>query len=454
MSTLPAILYEHTRETASHWTLCSGQQWDAPWWQGNDLRELAEKWSEISRAHRAELKRCAIIARSTAFLFDAFPRSDVAGSTKRATLAFRLEADLPHSAEELACDFQFETTAKDSAKVSAVASPHALWAPLLQQMQLSDCQLELLTAKSLLVAQAVTEQHANYRRNSLLLLHIDGQFEIIGLEGGQVILWRLPGNAANAARDWRVLQAEFSAAQPVAVLASSEPISRDSVQEIVGSVEIPVLTIDERQVSHSLAMRIVADKSTAWFDLSNDASLSGNSSHWQHSQSLSRSMLLIAGCLLLAALACYLRAEQVRDAVARLKQQQTALARQALPEQKIPSAVMARLRSEHAKLTGSRLANKSFELPSSILPVMRQVIVALPTDLPISLHELRLDGSEVSLDVEVDQIQAAGQLAQSLQSSGLNVSPPSTAAAKDNKIRAQLRGTLAAPNSRGQGGQP
>ena len=58
------------------------------------------------------------------------------------------------------------------------------------------------------------------------------------------------------------------------------------------------------------------------------------------------------------------------------------------------------------------------------------------------------------MDVEVDQIQAAGQLAQALQSSGLNVSPPSTAAAKDNKIRAQLRGTLAAPNSRGQGGQP
>jgi len=154
--------------------LCSRQQWDAPWWQGNDLRELAEKWSEISLAHRAELKRCAIIARSTAFLFDAFPRSDVAGSTKRATLAFRLEADLPHSAEELACDFQFETTAKDSAKVSAVASPHALWAPLLQQMQLSDCRLELLTAKSLLIAQAVTEEHANYRRSSLLWFHIDG----------------------------------------------------------------------------------------------------------------------------------------------------------------------------------------------------------------------------------------------------------------------------------------
>ena len=94
MSTPPAILYEHARENASQWTLWGGNQWDTPWWQGGDLQELADRWPEITRSHQGNLKRCAIIARSTAFLFDVFQRSDVAGSTKHATLAFRLEADL------------------------------------------------------------------------------------------------------------------------------------------------------------------------------------------------------------------------------------------------------------------------------------------------------------------------------------------------------------------------
>lgn len=441
MSAPPAILCEHARETVSLWTLCGGNHCDTPWWQGNDLQELTEKWPEIFRVHQANLRRCAIIARSTAFLFDLFPHPDVSGSTKRATLAFRLEADLPHSAEELACDFQFDSTANASSKVSAVASLHALWAPLIQQMQRSNCRLELLTPRSLLIAQGLAEQHTEYSKSSLMLLNMDGQFEIIGIERGQVVKWRLPGDLANAARDWRVLRAEFSAAQPVAILASGESRGREAVRAIVGSAEIPVVAIEEPQHSSQLAQGIMAGKSTAWFDLSRDHRLSGNTSHWQHPQNLSPRLLMIVGCLLMVALACYLRAERVRGVITLLKQEQTSLVRRALPEQKISSAVMARLKSEHAKLTGSRFANKSIELPSSIVPAMRQIIVALPTDLPISMHELRLGGGQVYLDVEVGQIQDAALLAQALQASGLSVSPPSIMAAKDGKIRAQLRAT-------------
>ncbi len=454
MSIPPAILYEHARGDSSLWRLSGGDDLADAWWQGDDLRVLADRWPELSRAHRASLKQLAIIARSTAFLFDVFPRSDVGGSTKRSTLAFRLEADLPHSAEELMCDFQFGSTSNSGSNVSAVASPQASWSSLLEQIELSDCRLELVAPKSLVLLQAVTEEHVGFRNNSLILLHVDGQFEIVGLKGGQVILWRLPSETANAARDWQVLQEEFSAAHPVVVWASREPISHAIVGEIVGPAEIPVVTVDEVERNRQFVSRILGGKSAAWFDLARDAKCSGSSSPWRQSQSLNRGLLLIAGCLLVAALACYWRAERVRGAVAQLKAQQTTLVRSALPEQKITSAVMARLKSEHAKLTGSRTTNKNIELPITILPVMRQVISGLPTDLPISVHELRLNGREIYLDVELGLIQDAAQLAQSLQASGLNVSPPSTSAVKNGKIRAQFHGTRNESVGRGAGSQP
>jgi hypothetical protein len=147
--------------------------------------------------------------------------------------------------------------------------------------------------------------------------------------------------------------------------------------------------------------------------------------------------------MLVVASACYWRAERMRGAAAKLNQQQMELVRSALPGQKLTSAVLARLKSEHAKLSGSRATNNAVRLPTSVLPVMRQVIDSLPADVSILVHELRLEGDEIYVDVELAAFQEAGLLAQALQASGLSMSPPSTSIIKGGKIRAQLRGTQA-----------
>ncbi len=447
MSHVTAILSEHAYEEAHLWHLSGGDSFAETWWQGSDLQELLRAWPEIHRNHRASFQQLVVLPRSATFMFGIFPRADVAGSTKRATLQFRLEADLPLSAEELACDFQFGATSIDDAQVSTVSCQHADWSPLLQQLRRSSCRLELLTPKSLVLLQAVVERQSLVGQPRLILLHIDGQFEIVALSNNQVVQWRIPGSLSNASRDWQVLRDEFPGAEPLVVLTSEQAISREEAQQFVASAEVPVpepvklLVIDEQEMTKQQIARVLAERSTVWFDLSQDEHFadSGASGWWAARHH--RALLIVSGCLLLVALACGWRASRVRSAVASLQEQQATLVRSALPEQRISSAVLARLKSEHTKLLGSRGRSENAQLPTTVLPVLRQVIENLPLEVPVSVHELRLDGTEIYLDVEVAQFQEAGALAQALQASGLSMSPPSTATVKEGKIRAQMRGT-------------
>lgn len=439
-----ALLYEHSEPGAARWTLTGLQAANQIAWQGASLDELSAGWSDLSRSHSGPWRQSVVAAATSSFLFATFPRAEVAGATRATTLRYRLEAELPHAAEDLACDFQFG--AGPAALVAAVAVERVRWLACVQQLQLSDCPLQLFAPKSLLLIQALTEQKSGIDRTSLVLLHLDGIFEIVAVRSGQLVHWRLCGEADTARIDWHMLCESFTQDQWAVVDVSAQPLSSAALAAIVGIELLPIHLTDERKMVEQQITSCLEGRSEAWFDLSRDDRWQESSARgWRATSQLASprfqlGMLSLSVWLLCLAAACWWRADRLTRAADELQRQQRTLAQSAVPDQQLPSAVLARLKSEHAKLTGSRTTNRQLEPSRSMLPTLRQLIENLPEQLTVSVIELRIDGNTLFLDVELSTIQDAGLLTQVLQSSGLQMTPPSTTAAADGKVRAQLRG--------------
>ncbi len=420
-------------------------------WQGT-LPELLSAWPQVSRgvATKGALKPLAqvvVASRSENFLFSNFPFSEVGGGRGRATLKFRLEADLPLSAEEIVCDFQFSATSAEQPSVSAVACERAVWVELARMLEENNCQLKALTPYSLLVVQSLDALKKFADANCLILLKLDGPFEIILLSQGQVVLWRLTGDLNNTLRDWRVLQQAWPTAKLYCVGSDTQP----DVPLDVSGEHVQRLHIDASTAVSDFASKVLAGQNEPWFDVSTERQLAGDSANRETHARFRRWAVALTGCCLIVALACYGRAVRVRSTLAKLKQQQIALYEAVFPGQTVPSALMARLKSEYSKLTGSRGSTKNLESVNPSLPALEQVVSNLPTDLEMSVYELRIQSSEIYLDVELAQFEDAGRVAQALQASGLNLDPPTTSAAKDGRVRAQIRGRRNSMSPEGRG---
>ncbi len=428
-------------EESQGWRLVASRD---PWetlWQG-PLESLAGDWKNICQRNGVKITGLAIVAGSENFLFDSFSQDEVGGSVKSSTLRFRLEADLPLSAEEIACDFHFGPTSVKSSVVAALACEVAPWLPLTRHLNQVSCSLRMFSAKSLLILQSLVEQRA-IAETCLAVLVIDGTYEIVVLRQNQVVGWRMSGDAQNASRDWKMLGQDFEQQVFLAMDAVGE---LTSFREFSGG-EVPetdIIRVNQTTELIRLLTRLPSNRSQVWFDLSSDEQLNEKGHEQETLQRLRRTALFVGCCLLGVALAAYTRAVRVRTVVAAVKQQQRELVTKAFPEQKSSPAVMARLKSEHAKWKGLRSADKNPEMPVSALPALSQIVACIPQDLAMSLLELRIENSQVYLDVEVNEIQSVGILAEALQKSGLDVSPPTTTSVRDGRVRAQIRGTRVA----------
>jgi len=439
-----ALLYELGENHRTRWRLSSLDEQSLVWWEGESLQELVLAWPDIYYNQASRVGRWVVAAGANNFFFDTFLRADVAGATRHATLRYRLEADLPLSAEELLCDFQIGSASTPASIVSAIAAEYAVWLPLIHVLQATHCRLEILVPKSLLWVQSLAENATRSSQTWLALVHLDGPFEIVVVDAGQVVQWRICGDLVNAQCDWQLAQTQFPSAEQVVLLNTHAAISREVIEQVADTSIATLHVVDEPSGGRKLLARCVSGRASPWFNLAQAGYLGDSSESWAHPQKMQRVLLICSVWILVMALACYWRAERVRGAVVTLKAEQTALVQAALPDQRLSSAVMARLKSEHAKLSGSRSTRNNLGLPVSVLPVLRQVIDGLPVEIPISIYELRLDGEEIYVDVEMAALQDAGVLTQALQAGGMNMSPPSTSAVKGGKIRVQLRGTRAA----------
>lgn len=378
----------------------------------------------------------AILLNATSVLHSSFPRSDTGGTKARAALEFRLEANLPLSAEEFVAAFQLDP--KADGQVAAIATEKTRLLELISLLRSEGIELHGVFPGSLLVAQTLLDQK-KIPTSAALVLARKHSSETLVICKQLVRSWRLENGIAEAERGTTVILKQLDLQLPQ-VIAGMPP----DLEAVNRTAEIKHLEVDLDQLERDCARSMIAHNTAAWFDLLDAASLesgdANSASNW-----LTRLAGTAALCLLVIAGALFWRASETRRLTNELRQSQQEVFRRVFPDKRVPTAVLARLRSEHAKVTASRSTSSSeLPLPAPALPIIQKLVEALPNDVPFSVQELRVENGDVYLDVEVQQHSEAGAITTALQSKGINFSPPTTELAGP-KVRARLRGVASPP---------
>lgn len=373
----------------------------------------------------------AILLNATSVLHSSFPRSDTGGTKARAALEFRLEADLPLSAEEFVAAFQLDS--KADGQVAAIATEKKKTLELISLLRDQGIELLGIFPRSLLVTQALLDQK-KIPASTALLLERPNSSETFVICKQLVRSWRLENGIPEAERGAAVVLKQLDLQLPL-VVAGRPP----ELEATNRKPSMQYLDVDLEQLEIDSARSLIENNKVAWFDLLDAASIEpgplSSNSNW-----LAQLSGTAACCLLVIAAALFWRAQETERLTNELRRSQQEIFTQAYPDKRVPTAVLARLRSEHAKVTASRSAsNGELPLPAPALPIIQNLLEALPSDLPFSVQELRVENGRVYLDIEVEEHSEAGAITAALQSKGIAFSPPTTELAGE-RVRALLRG--------------
>ena len=391
--------------------------------------ELVDSLQSLS----VDLKKCQldILMDARSLLFSQFNLEDVGGSRARSSLLFRLEADLPVSAEELLADFRIS----GDGSVAAVAVEKQKLLPLVSALAELEVRIRCILPASMAAAQALVESQ-RIPSTCLMTLLYEHSMETILLQEATVRSWRLAPQGHNLEHDLRLLTASVDPQPEEFVVGSRERLAEWSNERGAKTVEAEI----DRFVGDKSAA--ITDTQRAWFNLAKDpavdATVSGSTA-----QRFRNTAAIVATCLLVIAAACAWRAARLRGTVGQVREQTQRVFRETFPEARMPSAVVARLKSEHTKVVASRAAGgRTAPRTASALPVLDRLLLGLPETVEMSVREIRIQDGEIYLELDINSHADAGVVAESLQRQGMLFSPPTTENLNDH-VQAVLRGRVA-----------
>ena len=132
------------------------------------------------------------------------------------------------------------------------------------------------------------------------------------------------------------------------------------------------------------------------------------------------------------------RAQTYRSVADGNEQRQRELFRVAFPAQRVPAAILGRLKSEHTKSKGIRKTDPKSTAPSSALETLRSVIQSLGEDFPFEIEEIRIENGRIAMQIELSSQQDAGKVAAALAKNGFDVEPPATTLIHGDRVLASM----------------
>jgi type II secretory pathway component PulL len=275
---------------------------------------------------------------------------------------------------------------------------------------------------------------------------------IVWQDEADLELWRRAGQRITA---WQHLDADPTAlAQHLAVaaLAASSPLravlingSTELRAELQAAAlsEIELATRETRPIAEHAALQAdaVLRGEAPWIELRRGELASGDP--YRNVRRSLRLVMAAAAVFLITLTGVFFAKDwRQRNELARLTQQQAEAFRQAFPSARVPAAVVARMRSEHAKLQASRTAAKEVKPPTPALRVLVELLHALPAGEPFAVRELRIEDGQIDLDVHLRQHAGVNQIVESLEARGFAVSAPATARQDDASVSCRIFGEL------------
>jgi type II secretion system protein L len=408
------------------------------------IEELVNRLQAMIRS--AGLKRIdAILAPASTSCFFATIRVDAGiSASDRAALLYELEDHLPIDAESMVADFvALPPQPGGDQAFAAVAVAFERLRQIADALEAAGIPVRSIVPATVLAARALCRGSKPAETIDYLLVD-ESKCDVVTIRGETIVDWKHLDLSANRLQRFRLLR---NADPDRTVVVGADAAQQAMVEAVLGACEFA----EDPLQRHLLrgAERALASHSKQWLDLRRDQL--GPSDPLRPIQpQLRRAAVAATACLLAVIAGGWWRTRRIESRIADVQSQQTQLFQAAFPGTPVPGALLRRIRSEHARVLGSRGASADVDVPQSAPDVLRELLASLPEDLRLRITSLDIADGEVQLDVQVRSPVDAGRLATSLAAAGFDVKPPVTT----QQDTGTFRSVLEASWGRSRAGQP
>jgi hypothetical protein len=353
---------------------------------------------------------------------------------RRRAMAFRLEEQLPISAEEFVADYV--PLGRD--RVLGVCTPLADLTAILEQLQRIGVQVHHVLPFSFLACMHVAAEDAGVD-GILLLSGTDSegpvQYDLVELRDGAPSRWLWLAEDEDALRE--ELQAWARTGESpkrLAVIGEAES-SSSTGSNVTGVEPVPVqLSADATAVQS--AEEILKDSCSPWIDLRRD-SLAPPDRLDVYRKPLGALVAALIVLMVCISVIMQWRGRRYQALAEASRREQAAIYKTTMNTTRVPAGVLHRLRSERRHLAG--VGGKSLDgidmqaaLPTSALLHLQRILAGLPTDRRFRILDLSIQPDLIRIDGQARSHVEAEKLVVSLREGGeYEVAPPKTQALKD-----------------------
>lgn len=367
------------------------------------------------------------------------PTDGLERSSRRRAMLYRLEEHLPVSAEQVVADFVDD----GRGEAAGVCVEIDRVRPIIMAMESRGASIRHICPVALLAAS-----HALTRWRDAAGVVIeqcrDGDatnqpaYDLIETRAGRMIRWWWFADDLAALRDQLATCAQAEEPiDPMSVVTigmTCDPIDTMSVS--IRSTECPIPG-DEAALG-AAAEALMGDR-LLWIDLRRDALAAPNP--YEAYRGPFRAVIVGVVALMLGlAAATYWRGHRYEALAERYIQQQGDVFRVAMPGQRVPGNIKARLLSEKQKLAGlggqgSDAAITQWLASPSALAQLGVILQGLPTQLRFRIADLNVQTDLIRIDGQARSHADADQIAAAVQATGFfEVDPPRTQSLREGGV--------------------
>ncbi|TWT52716.1 hypothetical protein Pla22_03420 [Rubripirellula amarantea] len=356
----------------------------------------------------------------------------------RAALKFELEDHLPIDAEVMVVDF-VDVVRDDRPAAACVAIAWKKWKAIADAIEDAGHTVNAIVPSTLLVTRWVELLDPSQGRRLLLITDND-RCDQVELYDGKIVDWKV------MAFNEKTLQLQKSLRQideSVEVrLLDEEGDHRAAIESIYPDVN--VLSNSYHDIVTRGSAAYLRESSKDWIDLRRDELAPADSLRGVRTQ-LRWLGLAVASFLVAISVGGWWRAQRIESAIEDLRNQQVQSFRSSFPDTRVPSALLRRVRSEHARMLGSRGAKTSIDIPISAPFVLKRLLMALPDTVRFQIDRIEITNGEIDIELQSLSPVDAGRVAEALSQFGFAMKPPITNQSEDGTFNSQIRGNWLGP---------
>ncbi len=402
-------------------------------------RTIAEATLAFAKNNSLHTSQMLLAVASESVLFATIPGTNFDAIKTNQALRFELESLLPCDAEGIVADFIEAPRGSKQNSFAAVALETAHLESIVKTLEEAQCKIQFIVPRSMLAfEQASIEKLLPASSLSLWVMRTGSdapQVEILATDSNRLpIAWQICDlDPVSIEQNIRILNSD---SLPIFVVGSSQ-----ETELLSGSIRLEHQTInqDSSALAKKRAAKLLTGGEEPWIDLRRDV-LASQDPWRRHRSSIGR--LTVAVCIFFA-VACgtfLWRANHYQSLANQYKDKQENIFRETFPGQRVPAAILARLKSEYAKAKGVRSTDTATDSPESALLILRMIIESFTKDFPFEVLDIRIENNRLAMDIELSTQQDAGKIAAALAGQGFRVEPPATTLVDGDRIRATLIG--------------